>query len=227
MDTKPTEIIPTRENWLSRQSAWIANRDELTAAAAKITEVEDQETFDNSAKIQTQLSKAKKELNNERMKITRQIDAVKKEFMEQETKLSAPIEAELARIKKLNDAFNTHREMARQAELRRIAEEQRKRDEDAAAAQMEAEELFGSEVRVDDPTDTFTPAPEKVRSESARVVKRWNFELRDLSKVPPEYLDIRLNEKAVRAYISMCNATQKEPSVPGLNFSFYMSTESK
>lgn len=224
----PNEIIPTPQNWLDERGAWIAKRDELIALAEKVTAVENQDDLNASAKIQNALSKSRKELKDARMEITRQLDAFKKTFMNQEAELAEPLEAQLARLKKQNNTYNTAQELIRQAELRRLADEQRKADEAAAAAQIEAEELFGGEVVVDEPAATpVAPAPEKVRSDAARIVKRWNHELVDISKVSPEFLTVTLNAQAVRAYLSMCTATGKEPSIPGIRFSFTMSTESK
>lgn len=228
--SEPTEneIIPTTEHWVSQRAEWIAKRDDILTAANLIEEVESDEDLSASGKVQTDLAKSRKALKDERLKITRQIDEVKKQFMEQEKDLGSPIEKELDRIKKLNDSFNTRKEMARQAELRRLAEEQRIREEAEARAQMEAEELFGGEVEVEpEPEPAYTPPPEKVKSENNRIVKRWSYDVREIGKVPGDFLDIRINDKAVRAYTSMCTATRKEPNVPGLVFTYTMSTESK
>ena len=225
---EPNEIIPTPHMWLDERAAWIAKRDDLITAANGIDAVTSDDDLDLSGKVQTDLAKALKELAKERLDVTRQIDSFKKQFMEQEKVLGKPAQDALKRIKSMNDEYNTKKEMARQAALRAQQEADRKRQEEEARAQMEAQELFGEEaVAVSEPEPVAHPPPPAVKSDNNRIVKRWNFDVRDLSKVPPEYLDIRLNEKAVRAYISMCNATEKIPNVPGLNFSFTMSTESK
>lgn len=229
--TELNEItIPTTENWITEREAWIDKREEIVATALTITAVTDDESANTAGELYTKATKALKELASERLAITRQIDALKKQFTDQEKELSAPLVEVQNRIKPLVDKYNTEKELARQAELRRIADEEAARQEAEARAQMEAEELFGAEATIQPeamPPPPPVVTPEKVALSGAKVVKRWSYDVRDISKVSPEFLSVSINDKAVRAYLSMCTATGREPSVPGLNFSFTMSTQSK
>ena len=222
--------IPTAENWLTEREAWIDKREDIIATSLTITDVSNDESANAAGELYTKATKALKELSDERLAITRQFDAAKKQFMDQEKELAAPLVAVQNRVKPLVDKYNTEKELALQAEKRRIAEEEAARQEAEARAQMEAEELFGAEATVQPeamPPPAPAAAPEKVALSGAKVVKRWSYDVRDISKVSPEFITVSINDKAVRAYLSMCTATGREPSVPGLNFSFTMSTQSK
>jgi hypothetical protein len=219
--------ITVSSDALAKAHAWIGKRDTLLAQSAIVNVVDNDERLNASGEIQTQISKHIKALEKERKVHTEPLDAVKKEIMAQERELSNNLNAELNRLKGLNNAYATKVAMEAQAEQRRRDDEARRAAMEAAAAQQKAEDIFGPGVEVA-VTEAAPPPPapaEKVQTSANRMVKRWAHQLTDINKVPREFLS--LDDAKVRAFVKYQQSQGNDPKIDGLAFTFTMSVESK
>lgn len=227
MPNEPITVTASSDA-LAKANQWIAERDELLQSAGIVTVVDNDDRLNASGDIQTKIAKHIKALEKERKRHTEPLDKVKKEIMAQEKELRRNLESERARLKKMNDAYATKKAMEAEAARRAAEEEQRRIAMEQAEKQAKAEELFGEGVEVE-ATVATVPAeplpPEKVKTDSNRMVKRWSFTVADIRKVPAEFLS--LDEAKVRAFVKYQQSQEKDPEVPGLTFTYTMSVESK
>ena len=225
--------VTIKSDALSALQDWIDKRNHLLSLAEKVTEVTNQEQLDASASIQTALTKHIKLLAKERKDVTAPIDAIKKQIMDSEKAMGAPASMQLSRIKGLNDSYATKLAAEAEAERRRQAEEaerrameEMKRQEALAAADSD-DNPFGPPVPVADPEPEpmpVVPVPQAPRTSGGRIVKRWSHTVTAPSLVPRQYLVV--NDKAIRAYIKMCEQQGIDPEIPGVQFSATASVES-
>lgn len=224
--TAKQEIITVPPNALETAD-WLGKRETLLAEARCIEVVDSDEALEVAGAAQTAISKHIKAMASERLALTRQIDAVKKDIMAQERALVADLDAELARLKRLNNAYAT--EVARRAaeeRERREAEEHRRRMEEAER-QAKAQAMFGEDAAVAPAPEPVMPPPppEKVSTSSNRMVRRWKWALRNAEKVPREFLSV--DSQKVNAHVAYCQKMDKAPIIDGIDFEAYMSVESR
>lgn len=213
-------------NELALEIQWLERRNTLLQSASSIQSVESDADLSRAGTIQTEINKHIKALGNARLELTRKLDAVKKDIMNQERDMAADLSAELARIKRLNDAYATRLAAEAEAERRRQQDVERERQAAEAAKQIKAQELFGAEATVTpEPSPAPYVEPEKPKLENNRMRKRWTFTVINDTAVPREFLSI--NEQAIRAHINYCDKIGKDPVIPGVAFVAHMSVESR
>ncbi len=127
--------------------------------------------------------------------------------------ISVPLDAAMTELKRKTLIY-------REAQAKKAAEEQRKRDAEAAAAAAKAEELRAKAERAKGKkarelerqaeeaeeeslaaaTQSITLAPTKSVGAGVTAYKRWTFEVTDIAKVPREYLEV--NEGEIRRAVN-------------------------
>lgn len=209
---------------LAKLTEWTAKRDVLLAKAAAVSQVNDAAALEVSGAVQAAISKHRKALEAERMALTRKLDAVKKEIMAQEAEMAGGLDAELDRLKRLNNAYATEQaEAARRAEEQRLAEERARAEEQFAADQKaaEARAVFGAAAPVQAapvapvlPSVPAVAAP-KASANSIRMVVK--FDIVDSAQVPREFLAV--NESAIRQFIEFkkkCGVSPRDLVIAGV-----------
>lgn len=209
-------------------NVWLADRDDMLAAAKGVAAVATDADLETAGEVQTRISKALKTLEAERKAVTAPLDDAKKQIMAQEKKLAKPLSDELARLKALTSAYAT--ECAR-----RIEEERRRREEEerrAAEAAVAAEDAdpFGFSAAPAEPVPAVQPLPlpSMPHTSSNRMVERWDFEILDANAVPRELCSP--DEKKIRAFLMSKKAEgykADELRVGGLKFTATVQVQSR
>lgn len=205
---------------LMQQTEWLAKRDAVLVIAGQVSAVESEGQLEHAGRVQTDIANLVKEIERKRLDITRPLDDVKKQIMAAEKDMTANLNAELDRIKRMNNAYATKKALEAQAEQRRVDElnrlEQAKAAELARKAQDEADvkaasaqSIFGAaavttaQVQAQAPVVpqvqycTTTRAPQA----SANTIRmEWKFEVLDSEKVPRELCSV--DEKKIRAHLT-------------------------
>ncbi len=219
-----SDKLITLNQSLQQEAKWMLTRGVLLDESKAVEKVDSDSALDVSGSIQTRIQKHIKSLGKHRLELTRPIDALKKDIMAQEKKLKTDLDAELARLKSMNDAYATAVYEKQEAD--------RLKAEEKAAAEIEdqqqtAEDVFGAGVEFD---DNFTPPvviPEVVKPTASnnRTVIRWNFQVVDPAQVPREFLSV--DEKKIRSHVTYKTKMNETPTIPGVNFQKHVSVESR
>jgi hypothetical protein len=178
----------------------------------------------NSAEFLKSLKASAKNIDEKRKEITRPIDDIKKRVMDFFRPISTQLSEAETTLKKAVLSYQREQErIRREAEQKAIlaarAEEERKRKALEARAKKAAEkgqeekaELLKEQAQeVYVPAVVQAPAVEKVAGISTR--KNWTFRIKDLSKIPREYLIV--DEKMLK---KLAVASQGKISIPGVEF---------
>ena len=227
---------------------WQAKANALATSAAAITVVESDSDLEESGKRQTELAKAIKEIEGERMKITRPIDGLKKSIMDTVAALATPIKNEHDRLRKMNNAYATEKARRAEEERRRIAEEERKRIEaetqermrKEAEAQAAAQSVFGEGAKVDadavateteqPPVITPTPIPRETMPQTSanKFVEVWEFEVVDPEKVPRELCEVSMSKvRSAVQYHKSLGRNVEDVVIPGVRIFKKMSVRAR
>lgn len=222
--------VTLRSDALSKKQEWIAIRESLLNTAAQITEVTSTDALEVSGATQALIGKHIKELAAERLAVTRPIDDVKKQIMASEKELVKSLESEMARIKRLNDAYAT--EQHRLAQIR--MEEQRKaaaeaqRKIEAQQAELMKENPFGDSAEFEPLEEIVVPTVviEKTPAlANNRTVTRWNFDIADQAKVPREFC--KPDESLIRTWMNYQVKLGNTPELSGVIFNSKISVEGR
>lgn len=245
-----------RSDALAEQSAWVARRDGLLTVAAGLIEVGTDQALDLAGGLLADAKKCIAALEKVRKEITVPIDACKKVIMDQEKAMVAPLQRQADRIQGLANKYATDKaaaaEAARLKAQREAAEAQYRADQEAAAAvaaHQKAEEeakarrdraaaLFGEEAAVTmvpvpvyvepppapEPPRPAAPLPQAPKAEGSRMRVRWDFTVTDPTLVPREYLSV--DDAKVRAGCDFMVKMEREPAIPGVQFTKRVSVES-
>lgn len=240
-DAKKEAVLIDDENSLAEitpgalaKAEWITERDNLIASIKSVLKVDNQDEFKVSGKLQAMAKKMVKGLSTMRLDLTRPLDKRKKEITDKEKELLKPINAQLGRIKAMNDSYATLVAAKAEKERQRIEKEARDKANEAMAAQQqqidEAKAMFGDDVEMMPEEIDIEQVPVdlptgKVTSTDNRTVTRWKFRVDDSAKVPREFCTV--DEKKIRAYMNSQKAMGKDPVVPGVVFEKFVSVESK
>lgn len=205
---------------------WIVERDALVSEAKSIEKVESDTELDVSGGVQTSIQKHIKVIGKYRLDLTRPLDELKKQIMDQEKELVAPLETEITRIKRLNDAYATKLAQEAEAARQRAIEEQAQRAMDAAKEPEPESNPFGDEVVFEDEPiapPVFIPAGPKTSNN--RMVTRYEFQVIAPNQVPREYCTV--DESKIREYIKLSIRLNREPEIPGVVFNKKISVEAR
>ena len=205
---------------------WIADRDALVEQAKQIVQVTNEAEFETAGAIQSKGTKLIKKLENTRKEVTAPLDEIKKQIMAQEKTLRSGIEAEVARIKTLTNAYATEQARKAEEERRRIEEAERKAAEAQVAAEAAAAaDPFGFNAPVAPVATPYIPQAtvKKAHSANNRVVEKWDFTVIDTNAVPREFLSV--DETKIRTFLAAKKAEGYKADqlvVPGLKISASM-----
>lgn len=250
-----TEAVTLVSNALSLKTQWVESRDVMLATATGIAGVQDAAGLEAAGALLAKMRKHRKELEAERKAVTDPAREWITAIMDQEKALAAPLEAEVARVKKLTDDYATReaarleairREEARkaaEAEARRQAEEREaRRKAQAAIDQANAEEraklAAAEKARQDEAARqraiaeaearakaALAPKPAALATTANRFVTRWSFEVIDATSVPRMFC--APDPAAIRRYMSAAVDAGQEPEMRGVKFVKTVSTERK
>lgn len=205
---------------LMQQTEWLAKREVVLGLAGKVSAVETEGQLEYAGRVQTDIANLVKEIEKKRLDITRPLDDVKKQIMAAEKDMTAKLNAELERIKRMNNAYATKKMQEAQAEQRRVdelnrqeqakaAELARKAQEEADAKAATAQSIFGAAVVTAAQVQAQAPVVPQMQycttveapKTSANTIRmEWKFEVLDSEKVPRELCSV--DEKKIRAHLT-------------------------
>jgi hypothetical protein len=222
MSKTANEIVRADVNGdaLMQQTEWLAKRDAVLVIAGQVSAVESEGQLEHAGKVQTDIANLVKEIERKRLDITRPLDDVKKQIMAAEKDMTANLNAELDRIKRMNNAYATKKMQEAQAEQRRVdelnrqeqakaAELARKAQDEADAKAASAQSIFGAAAVTTAqvaarapvvPNVQYCTTVEAPRSSANTIRMEWKFEILDSAKVPRELCTP--DEKKIRAHLA-------------------------
>lgn len=217
-----TTALMTLKQSLEQETKWLANREKLLSEAGRVASVTSDSDLEVSSAIQTRISKHVKSLEVHRKGITKPLDDMKKQIMDQEKDLLKLLDAELRRLKAMNDAYATRR-LEEQEAAHKAAEE--KISHETINAQQQAESIFGAGVQFD--AAFIPPAPSVVKPTTiaGRTVIRWEFEVISPNDIPREFLSV--DDAKIRKFRDYQIEIGKDPEIPGVKFTKKVSVESR
>lgn len=195
-----------------KKAEWMNDAAHFVSVIKSYDSVDNDENLKEAGKLQTAaskhikaLEKIRKEVKQPALDFGREVDAQAKE-------MRAPLETEIARIKKLNGDYATKKAQEAEAERQRIAE--------AEAAKVEAEPVFfgGLELPANPELETpSAPLPSgKVKTGANAMVTVWEFDITNPKLVPAEFLTV--DEKKVREFMNYKAKMGETPKVDGIVF---------
>lgn len=229
---------------------WMTKSAEALALAKDVTQVADDAALEVAGRVQTDLSKLIRDIEQQRMNVTRPLDGLKASIMDKAKELTAPLNAELNRVKALNTAYATRKAQEAEAERKRLLKiQQDKAAADAREAlereerqQTAAQSVFGSAAVADTseqpqpvnpfaqpPIDpTVVPRAAMPKSSANAFTEVWKFEILDERLVPREFLSV--DESKIRAalnYKKSLKCAVEDVAVPGLRIYKEMSVRAR
>lgn len=179
--------------------------------------VKSSEDYTLAGRLWNEIKALKTEVDNAFKPIIFKANQAHKEALAQRDKIFKPLEVAGKLVKGAMERFDREQEAIRQAEERRLREEARKAEEErrlqeAIEAEQNgeveiAEEIMQEEVYV--PPVIVEKEVPKVEGVVYRTV--WKFRIRDINKVPREYL--KIDEVKIGAVV---RAMKQECKIPGI-----------
>lgn len=198
---------------------WIAERDNFIELLGRFETVDSEDVLKASGALQTAASKHLKELEKIRKEVKQPAIDFGRKVDAQAKLMRAALEAQIARIKKLNGDYATRVAKEAEAERQRIAAAEAERI--AKEQEQQSTTTFGGlEVSLEtQPTELVPVAPlptGKVNTGANAMVTVWEFEIVNPKLVPAEFLVV--DERKVREFMNYKVKMGETPELPGVAF---------
>ena len=213
---------------------WIERRNKILIKVAEITVINNQDDYEDAEIFLKKITAASNDAEKLRKKLSQPFVDFGKQIKKMGDTAREPLETEKAKLKTIMGVFLRDQEQKRNAELRRIAEEQAQAEEvERKRIEAEREDLLADaaanyDEEVKSPFDEFIPdkniepvfeppAPAVIETTVGNVNKSfsrakmvWKFEIENPASIPREFCSP--DERKIREYI---NREKDAASIPG------------
>jgi len=217
---------------------WIERRNKILIKVAEITVINNQDDYEDAEIFLKKITGASNDAEKLRKKLSQPFADFGKQIKKMGDTAREPLETEKAKLKTIMGVFLRDQEQKRNAELRRIAEEQAQAEEverkriEAEREVMLADAAANYDEEVKSPDDfklptefagEFVPEPEppaapavietdigNVHKSFSRAKMVWKFEIENPASIPREFCSP--DERKIREYI---NREKDAASIPG------------
>lgn len=190
MTTAITKQLPTVPQKVEIDPDWVARRDKLIEEAKGVTEISDNDAYEQAETALKRITSSSNELEKFRKDFAKPFREAEKQIKTISDEAREPLEEEKQRLKKVMQSYLDEIERKRQEEIEKQAEEQRKKQEQAAESGNPFEEIAA------ETNEEVQPTTQDVRKSMSRSQKVTKFEITNPKKVPREFCSP--DEKKIR-----------------------------